>query len=336
MSAGSRSRRRRPAVVHTFCPLITHSSPSSTAVVFRLARSDPESGSEKPWHQRTSPPRIFGRNSCFCSSLPHCRIVGPTSVSPKKSARSGAFTRANSSASTTPCSVDRPLPPYSTGQVAQIQPPANSFAGQRSLNSLRSLGDELERLAPLGGLDPAGGEVVGQPLADLGAERLGVGVIAQLHCRHCCRGTVTAATGAQWLGCGTWCWRARLTRWTAQWKELFEEVITTGLCTGCAGCVVTCPHDVIGYEHEEGKYIPFHLEDELGPANCIHGEKGCTTCTRACPRFRAWEPSSRPPPVRPGARPDEMAGIWQQLLLTRANDELQHVTARTVASCRRC
>ena len=81
-------------------------------------------------------------------------------------------------------------------------------------------------------------------------------------------------------------------RWTAQWKELYAEVITTGLCTGCAGCVVTCPHDVIGYEHEEGKYIPFHLEEELGLDNCIHGEKGCTTCTRACPRFRAWEPAA--------------------------------------------
>ncbi|NDC91836.1 MAG: hypothetical protein EB089_08300, partial [Acidimicrobiia bacterium] len=44
------------------------------------------------------------------------------------------------------------------------------------------------------------------------------------------------------------------TRWTAQWKELYEEVINTGLCTGCAGCVISCPHDVIGYEHEEGKY----------------------------------------------------------------------------------
>ena len=81
-------------------------------------------------------------------------------------------------------------------------------------------------------------------------------------------------------------------RWTAQWKELYAEVITTGLCTGCAGCVVTCPHDVIGYEHEEGKYKPFHLEEELGLDNCIHGEKGCTTCTRACPRFRAWEPAA--------------------------------------------
>ena len=66
-------------------------------------------------------------------------------------------------------------------------------------------------------------------------------------------------------------------RWTAQWKELYAEVITTGLCTGCAGCVVTCPHDVIGYEHVEGKYKPFHLEEELGLDNCVHGEKGCTT-----------------------------------------------------------
>ena len=67
---------------------------------------------------------------------------------------------------------------------------------------------------------------------------------------------------------------AQAGRWTAQWKELYAEVITTGLCTGCAGCVVTCPHDVIGYEHVEGKYKPFHLEDELGLDNCVHGEKG--------------------------------------------------------------
>ncbi len=68
-------------------------------------------------------------------------------------------------------------------------------------------------------------------------------------------------------------------------KNSTKKSFNTGLCTGCAGCVVTCPHDVIGYEHEEGKYKPFHIEEELGLDNCIHGEKGCTTCTRACPRF---------------------------------------------------
>ncbi len=116
----------------------------------------------------------------------------------------------------------------------------------------------------------------------------------------------------------------RAERWTAQWKELYEEVITTGLCTGCAGCVVTCPHDVIGYEHAPGKYIPFHLEEELGPADCIHGVKGCTTCTRACPRFRSWEPAADMHLFGRVREPEEMAGIWRQLLLTRASDETQH------------
>ena len=113
-------------------------------------------------------------------------------------------------------------------------------------------------------------------------------------------------------------------RWTAQWKELYEEVITTGLCTGCAGCVVTCPHDVIGYEHEEGKYKPFHIEEELGLDNCIHGEKGCTTCTRACPRFRKWEESADNHLFGRTREPEEMSGIWRQLLLTRATDKVQH------------
>lgn len=117
---------------------------------------------------------------------------------------------------------------------------------------------------------------------------------------------------------------AKAERWTAQWKELYEEVINTGLCTGCAGCVVTCPHDVIGYEHEEGKYKPFHLEEELGLDNCIHGEKGCTTCTRACPRFRTWESAANKHLFGRDRQDDEMSGIWEQLLLTRATNKTQH------------
>ena len=74
------------------------------------------------------------------------------------------------------------------------------------------------------------------------------------------------------------------------WKHLYSEVVTSGLCTGCAGCVIACPHDVLGYKDTEGVYKPFQLEEGWGPENCSHGEKGCTSCTRACPRFRAWEP----------------------------------------------
>jgi coenzyme F420 hydrogenase subunit beta len=113
-------------------------------------------------------------------------------------------------------------------------------------------------------------------------------------------------------------------RWQAQWKELYEEVITTGLCTGCAGCVIACPHDVIGYEHAPGAYKPFHLEEELGADDCIHGQKGCTSCTRACPRFRAWEPMADEHLFARVRQPEELSGIYQDILLTRATDEMVH------------
>ncbi len=113
-------------------------------------------------------------------------------------------------------------------------------------------------------------------------------------------------------------------RWTNQWLELKAEVIDTGLCTGCAGCVVACPHDVIGYEHASGAYKPFHLEEELGPDNCIHGEKGCTSCTRACPRFRSWEPEADEHLFARYRKDDELSGIYQDILLTKASDETVH------------
>jgi coenzyme F420 hydrogenase subunit beta len=112
------------------------------------------------------------------------------------------------------------------------------------------------------------------------------------------------------------------TRWTAQWKELKAEVIDTDLCTGCAGCVISCPHDVIGYHHEQSGYRPFHLEDELGPDNCIHGEKGCTSCTRACPRFRLWEAQADDHLFARTRTDEEVAGIYQDIMLTRASDEM--------------
>jgi coenzyme F420 hydrogenase subunit beta len=112
------------------------------------------------------------------------------------------------------------------------------------------------------------------------------------------------------------------TRWTAQWKELKAEVIDTDLCTGCAGCVIACPHDVIGYHHEQSGYRPFHLEDELGPDNCIHGEKGCTSCTRACPRFRLWEAQADDHLFARTRTDEEVAGIYQDIMLTRASDEM--------------
>lgn len=117
-------------------------------------------------------------------------------------------------------------------------------------------------------------------------------------------------------------------RWTFQWKELYDEVITSGLCTGCAGCVIACPHDVIGYKHEPGQYKPFHLEEELGLENCIHGEKGCTSCTRACPRFRQWEPEADMHLHGRVRTAEDMSGIYKDVILCRASDDFVYETGQ--------
>jgi coenzyme F420 hydrogenase subunit beta len=105
-----------------------------------------------------------------------------------------------------------------------------------------------------------------------------------------------------------------------QWKELFSEVVTSGLCTGCAACIVACPYDVLDYETAGGVYRPFHLDIDGGPADCTHGEKGCTLCTRACPRFRDWEPEVDAFRFGRAREDDEVFGVATDVVLARATD----------------
>jgi coenzyme F420 hydrogenase subunit beta len=105
-----------------------------------------------------------------------------------------------------------------------------------------------------------------------------------------------------------------------QWRELFTEVVTSGLCTGCAACVIACPHPVLDYETDNGVYKPFHLDIDGGPADCTHGQKGCTMCTRACPRFRNWESEIDVHRFARERTPEEVWGIGD-VLLARASDE---------------
>src|SRR5487761_2503585 len=104
-----------------------------------------------------------------------------------------------------------------------------------------------------------------------------------------------------------------------QWKELFSEVVTSGLCTGCAACVVACPHDVLDYESRNGVYKPWHLDIDGGREDCTHGVKGCTMCTRACPRFRNWEGEIDTHRFARERTDDEVWGIGD-VLLARASD----------------
>ncbi|MFN2625832.1 MAG: Coenzyme F420 hydrogenase/dehydrogenase, beta subunit C-terminal domain [Mycobacteriales bacterium] len=104
-----------------------------------------------------------------------------------------------------------------------------------------------------------------------------------------------------------------------QWRELYSEVVQTGLCTGCAACVMACPRDVLGYDHATS-YQPFNVEETTIAADCVHGQRGCDICTRACPRFREWELDADNALFGRARQPNEPIGIYRNLLLVRARE----------------
>ena len=114
-----------PSVVHVFWPLTTQSSPSRTAVVRSEARSEPASGSEKPWHHQMSRFAVLARKRSFCSWLPKAAMTGPIMLALNASG-SGTLASCISSRQMWRCSGVQSWPPHSTGQCGTASPAALS------------------------------------------------------------------------------------------------------------------------------------------------------------------------------------------------------------------
>ena len=100
-------------------------------------------------------------------------------------------------------------------------------------------------------------------------------------------------------------------------RELQREVVDSGLCTGCAACVMTCRRDVLGCTED---YFPGQIGEGMAHDQCTIGDRGCDICTRACPRFRNWESDIDEALFGRPRTADEVCGQACSILLTRTTD----------------
>ncbi len=154
---------RWASVFHTFCPVMTHSSPSRTARHARPARSEPAPGSLKSWHQESSPVNMGRSSRFFSASSPWVTMVGPAMVRPKKCRASGEPAPASRSAASMSFWMlgGRPRPPQPSGKCTHARPrsywrPRTSVRlGRAGVDLVEELGEPF--LHELGGIGGHGG-----------------------------------------------------------------------------------------------------------------------------------------------------------------------------------
>ncbi len=119
-------------VMNDLAPLITHSSPSSSARVFVAPASEPASGSVSPKAASARPATRSGSQRCFCSSVPNVRIGLMPRPTPADSVMPMDWSiRPSSSIATHSVVKSAAAPPYCSGAVNPNRPSSPIF-GTRS------------------------------------------------------------------------------------------------------------------------------------------------------------------------------------------------------------
>jgi coenzyme F420 hydrogenase subunit beta len=109
-------------------------------------------------------------------------------------------------------------------------------------------------------------------------------------------------------------------KWRAAWGDLVAAVVDPGFCSGCGGCVIACPWGVLSLDTQS--WVP-----RLDPAarageadHCVHEERGCTVCARACPRLGDWESEGERAALGRTRDAEEVLGVWRAVWLASATD----------------
>ncbi|MEA2510458.1 MAG: coenzyme hydrogenase subunit beta [Actinomycetota bacterium] len=100
------------------------------------------------------------------------------------------------------------------------------------------------------------------------------------------------------------------------WKHLYEEIVATEICCGCAACVVACPHKVLDFRD----FDPIQTDGRSPFDNCIHGEEGCSLCAMACLRLDPSLDVIENMVFGERRKAEQPEGSYRRKLLARATD----------------
>lgn len=90
-------------------------------------------------------------------------------------------------------------------------------------------------------------------------------------------------------------------------ESLEEKVVLAGKCTGCAGCVVSCPIKILEYAEERPKVA----------GKCT----SCGICAKICPPYEMSASAVEEFVFGRQRKPEEDFGIYRRVLVARAKDK---------------
>ena len=108
------------------------------------------------------------------------------------------------------------------------------------------------------------------------------------------------------------------------WAHLYDEVVTSGLCTGCSACVVVCPYDVLGYDDADGRYKPFHVARRRRRRQLHPRGEGLHPLHPGVPALPDLGARDRQHLFGRERTDDEVSGIAIDIVLARATDPELH------------